>query len=191
MTAKQLASRFHTNLRLFPTLAAMALITGIAVFLFVAVIVGFASRSVWLGVGAAASATVIDCLASFLLAVVVAQNPEAFAAAQRMADQVAGFFRASAVAEPGDEEDEDGEGHDYDEEEDEEEEQTSEQGVDGAVLAKLKERIGISLLPSEIADETGFDVEDVKTSLASLQERGLVKQGDGETYILSELSTEN
>jgi hypothetical protein len=189
MIARQLISRFRTNLRLFPTLAAITLIMGAAVFLFIAVVVGFASRSVWLGVAAAGSATAIDCLASFLLAVVVAQNPGAFAAAQRMADQVAGFFRASVVAEPGDE---DEEGHDYDEEEDEEEEeQTSEQGVDDAVLAKLKERIGVSLLPNEIADETGFDVEDVKTSLASLQERGLVKQGDGEAYILSELSTEN
>jgi biotin operon repressor len=178
MTSNQLISRFRTNLRLFLTLAAMTLIAGVASFFLIAVIVGFASRSVWLGVGAAFSAAAIDCIASFLLVLAVAQNPRAFAGAQRAADKIASYFQAEAATEADGEGTDEDEDRDYDEEEEEDydEEQegagAAQEGVEEAVLAELKEHDG--LLLDEIAANTGFDAEDVKASLTQLQERGLV-----------------
>lgn len=206
MTAGQLILRFRSNIRLFPALAAATLISGVAVFLTLVAIVGFASRSLWLGIGAALAAFAIDCVASFMLVLVISRHPEAFASMQRLADMAAKYF-SGAVAEPEDENlDEDLDEEEPDEEEEPEEtavvepvselsdEETapgilSQQEIESAILTAME--CEAWLLPGEIAARANIHFETVKRALPLLEVRGLIRKGISGAYIINEPTGEN
>lgn len=98
MTTMQLLRRFNQNTRLFPTLALITAIVGIAEFSSLTVFVSAASHSFANGLAAATTLSLIELVAALVIVKIVSNDPTLFARAERIADMVAHFGAIAPMA---------------------------------------------------------------------------------------------